>query len=404
MPATSGIVNAHGLVEALKQTPCDVAILVPSVVIELAQNPELLDYCAGHLDTIFYMGGDLPQALGDRVAAKLRLRCWWGQSEAGMPQQLIPPELGPGDWRYIRMHPDTGIVFDPVGGDMYEMVVRRNDTLPQATFAIHDLENLQEHRTKDLFQPHPTVPDAWCWRGRTDDIIVFLNGEKTNPVSMEQHIVAKHPELAAALVVGTNRVQAALLIEPAASQTGSGPLTTAEQAALIERVWPSVQEANLVAPAHAYVEKALILVTPPDRPFLRAGKGTVQRAASVNLYADEIEALYANVETVADEEDGDGRVDGSKTPAPLDTTDAASVARFIRKTVGDITGWTDAELGPEGAVPDDDDVSFFDHGMDSLIALRLIRALRSGLHRPNLELSTVYQNPTISQLTAAILT
>lgn len=83
-PAAVGIVNAHGLADALKHTPADVAILVPSVVADLAQNPKQLAYCAQHLQLILYIGGDLPQAIGDAVAHKIPLRCWWGASEVGI--------------------------------------------------------------------------------------------------------------------------------------------------------------------------------------------------------------------------------------------------------------------------------------------------------------------------------
>lgn len=64
--AAAAIPTAEGLVDALKKTPADIAILVPSVVAELAQNPSLLEYCAEHLELILYIGGDLPQAIGDR--------------------------------------------------------------------------------------------------------------------------------------------------------------------------------------------------------------------------------------------------------------------------------------------------------------------------------------------------
>lgn len=211
---------------------------------------------------------------------------------------------------------------------------------------------------------------------------VFLNGEKTNPVSMEQHVVASNAELAGALITGAQRFQAALIIEPAAKDT----LSTADAAALIERIWPSIQQANSVAPAHARVEKALILITKSDRPFLRAGKGTIQRAGSLALYADDLSSLYANAEVVADDDD-------VAAGPSMDPSNAEAVVRFVRETVQTVTGW-DEHYGS---------TSFFDQGMDSLQALQLTRALRRSLQRPELGLPTVYNNPTISQLTAAIL-
>lgn len=353
---------------------------------ELAQSPELLTYCASHLELILYIGGDLPQATGDLIATKMQIRCWWGASECGIPHQLVPDglDLAAGDWRYIRFHPSVGAMFDPVTEDTYELVMRHDDTLPQTCFSIRGQENLAEYRTKDLFTRHPTVEDAWCWRARSDDIIVFLNGEKTNPVSMEQYIVAKNPELRGALVVGAQRFQAALLIDTAV--TSSKPLSTSQQAALIEKIWPSVQEANGVAPAHARVDKSLILITSPDRPFIRAGKGTIQRGASLAQYTAEINALYTNADVDVNDE--------TVSPNSLASNKPGDVARFIRDTVKAVTGRAEV---------DGDSASFFERGMDSLQGLQLTRALRRGLHRPDLGLSTIYNNPTVSKLTATIL-
>lgn len=385
-PAAVGIVTAHGLAEALKHTPAEIAILVPSVVADLAQNPDQLAYCASHLSLILYIGGDLPQAIGDVVAAQIPLRCWWGASEVGIPHQLIPRGLGPSDWRYIRFHPSVGAAFNPVSEGTYELVIRQDKALPQTAFSIRSQEQLDEYRTKDLFQAHPTIPDAWCWRARADDIIVFLNGEKTNPVSMEQHVVASNPELSGALVIGTQRFQAALLIDPVALNQ-HGPLSTSEQAALIERVWPSVQEANAVAPAHARVEKSLILVV--DRPLIRAGKGTIQRATSIKQYTAQIETLYTNADLAMEDEHG-------RDETSLNLTDTESVTRFIRESVCAVTEWPYSHQAYATG-------TFFEHGMDSLMALRLIRLLRRGLHRPDLGLSTIYSNPTVDQLSMALL-
>ncbi|KAL2282818.1 hypothetical protein FJTKL_10424 [Diaporthe vaccinii] len=395
-PAAVGIVTAQGLVEALEQTPADIAVLVPSVVAELSQDPELLSLCAKYLQLILYIGGDLPQGIGDRVAAQIPLRCWWGASECGIPHQLIPPSLGPNDWRYIQFHPSVGAVFDPVADGIYELVIQRDENLPQVCFSIRGQEGLGEYRTKDLFQPHPSVPDAWCWRARADDIIVFLNGEKTNPVSMEHHVVSQNPHaVRGALVIGTQRFQAAMLIE--ATAVGNEPLDTTQQAELIERIWPSIREANKEAPAHARVEKALILILPG--PLLRAGKGTIQRAASIGQYRSNIDALYANAD-VSNGEDDEGQ---GATASSIDMADPESVKRFISESVGTVTGWSSSEVVLEtDRGQEHDTATFFDRGMDSLMALQLLRILRRGLHRHDLGLSTIYSNPTISQLQAAI--
>ncbi|KAK7745063.1 putative NRPS-like protein biosynthetic cluster [Cytospora paraplurivora] len=378
-PVAAAIPTAQAVVDALKKSPADVGLLVPSVVAELGQS-------------ILYIGGDLPQDLGSSVASKVYLRSLWGATETGIVPQLLPSALLPSSssardlWRYVKIHPTVGAIFDQVTDDgIYELVVRRDEALAdtQPVFTVAGLEQAEEYRTKDLFERHPSIDDLWCWRARADDIIVFLNGEKTNPISMEQHIVHQNPELNGALVIGAQRFQAALLIEP----VSDSPLTTAEQAALIERVWPSVEEANRSAPAHARVEKSFILVVPADRRLIRAPKGTFLRGPSISQYTAEIDKLYGNADVVADDED-----DGTGE-AVLHTTGLDGITSLLRQQVRAVTGWSNLN----------ENDSLFDQGMDSLQGLQLTRALRRSFRRPDLALSTIYNNPTVSQLAAAIV-
>jgi hypothetical protein len=51
-----------------------------------------------------------------------------------------------------------------------------------------------EYRTKDLFTLYPTLSDYWICYGYTDDIIIFSNIEKLNPVTIEA-IVMGHPKV-----------------------------------------------------------------------------------------------------------------------------------------------------------------------------------------------------------------
>lgn len=126
------------------------------------------------------------------------------------------------------------------------------------------------------------------------DIIVFSNGEKLNPVTIEE-IVSDHPELRGALVAGQGRFQPSLLLEPV-----THPETEDEAKALIDRVWPLVVSANKETVAHGQIGREFIRLSSPEKPFLRAGKGTIQRAATLKLYKDEIDELYENAGQVSD--------------------------------------------------------------------------------------------------------
>ncbi|KAJ8067956.1 hypothetical protein OCU04_003538 [Sclerotinia nivalis] len=383
-PTSGAIPSAKGLVEGLQKTPADIAFIVPSIVSELSQSPDLLDYCAEHLELIIYCGGDLPQATGDIVASKIRLVNQFGATELGLTNSIHRNgDYNREDWKYIEVHPDVGADFRPVINETHELTMIRNSKLEkqQPTFTM--FPQSEEYASRDLFTPHPTKPNLWKWHARADDIIVFLNGEKTNPVSMEQHIVARNPEVQAALVMGAQRFQASLLIDPV---NGDAELSTAQRAALIEKIWPSVEEANQKCPAHAKVAKTHIFFTNPKKRMLIAGKGTVQRAGTLQLYQQELDALYADADNMATEFDGENSAD-------INLDDPSTVSEFLKEVVLSVTSWTHLDINED----------FFARGMDSLQALTAVRKLRRGLGITSIASSTLYTNPSIAQLTSAVL-
>lgn len=87
---------------------------------------------------------------------------------------------------------------------MFEQVIVRKDKKPGLQGFFYTFPDDKEYYTKDLYKPHPSLPNHWIYYGRADNIIVFNNGEKLNPITIEE-IVADHPKLKGALVVGTNK-------------------------------------------------------------------------------------------------------------------------------------------------------------------------------------------------------
>ena len=57
---------------------------------------------------------------------------------------------------------------------------------------------------------------------------------------------------------------------------------------------PIVEEANRIAPTFARLYKEMIIVTDPKKPLPRAAKGTIIRPQTLQLYAEEIDKLYAS--------------------------------------------------------------------------------------------------------------
>ncbi|KAJ5727271.1 NRPS-like enzyme [Penicillium malachiteum] len=384
MPTSGSLPTAAGLVAARKQTPFDWALVVPSIVLELAQDPELLDYCTTHLEYIVYGGGDLPQAIGNKVAAKIPLMNGYGASELGIMNVIHTPDRDPlEDWRYLQFNPELGVELRHVSGEEYEAVVVRTPARQAYQFPFTIFPDRQEYHTNDLMVCHPTKPNLWRPSGRLDDVIVFLNGEKTNPISFEQEIVSAHPEVTGCLVVGAQRFQASLIIELA----GSKDLSVNERAEMIEKLWPSIEEANIPTPAHARIAKSHIIFTSPEKPILRAGKGTVQRAGTLILYAQEIENMYADADKLAE-------LDANHQDGPGGVDDAAKVAEYIKTSILAITGWNPESFNNEH--------NWFNLGLDSLQAITATRVLKRGLNLQSLTPNVIYLNPTVVRLTQAL--
>ena len=379
MPSTGEEVG-----KALKCVKADAAFLAPSQVEEVGKNPELLHELSTTIDTIYFAGGAVPKSIGDVVASKIRLASLYGSSEMGQGAQLRAISPAPDeDWSYLRWNTDLqGIEFREEAQGLYQMIVVKDPERAdfQAPFTI--FPNLTEFATKDLFSPHPSILGLWRHAGRSDDVIVLLNGEKTNPVTMEGQI-SSHPKVRSALIAGDRRLQTALLIE----LVDGPPLTAQGRAELIEELWHGISIANLESPAHACVTKDRILFVKPDKPMIRAGKGTVVRQATLKAYAKEIDALYEEHHSlVSPLPDRWGNQD-------INTSDSDCLSNFVIQVVKDATGWT--SLG------ENDD--FFKAGMDSLQAIQLTRHLKARLASLDIIVNMIYRCPSVSALTQAIM-
>ena len=177
------------------------------------------------------------------------------------------------------------------------------------------------------------------------------------------------------MVLGDQRLEAALLIEPS---TGCH-MSVKDRAELLERVWPSIEAANVECPAHAKISKSLVMFTVPSKPMVRAGKGTIIRRATTELYADEITQLYSDADQLA----GETKLTSLERDYAINY--AESLQEYVRKAVLGVMGW--------GSMEQNED--FFSLGMDSLQALRLVREMRLIC---SIGPSTIYTNPTITLL------
>ena len=356
----------------------DSAFLAPSTIEDISKSPKLLGEVSSKLDLLFWSGGNLPKSAGDIVASRMHLYSCYGSSEYGAwPELREKGEWPKQDWNYFRLHPELGAKFRHRGHDMFELVLPRNRNNERLLTPFLHFPDLRAYPTNDLFTPHPTKPDFWHYRGRNDDIIVFLNGEKTNPISFEG-VVSSHPEVSAALMVGSQRMEAALIVELAG---GAKSLSTEQRAQTLDRIWPKIEEANRSCPAHARIDQTHVLFA--DVPFLRAGKGTVQRKPTLQQYASRIDGLYNDAEKTVP---ASGNT--QKQGLTGNTDDNIQVIVNIVKDITNnpnVTGTSD----------------LFGLGMDSVHVLQVTRKLREAF-ACSVSPATVYLNTTPASLEAAI--
>lgn len=345
----------------------------PTVIEQLLEIPGGFEQAA-ELDFIMYTGGPLAPAAGDKLSQVTDLCQLYGSTESGTQVTLIPDRK---TWQYFEWHPHLINEMEPLGDGTFEMVIHKNPDLLWLRQIYHTFPELNTYRTNDLFVQHPENPKLWKFHGRRDDVIVLSNGEKFNPVIMES-IISGDSLLQGALIAGMARSQAALIVEPRPNHG----LSNEE---VVRRIWPTVQKGNLEGPAHGRIFPSKIIVASPDKPFIRAGKGTVIRRHNIMQFEEEIEKVYDG--------SGEPRRDVSKLKLPLDVNDCKA---FLK-------GYSVDFLVTGDAITDQTDL--FNAGLDSLQTSELTAHIKAWLNtnpkaaaKVKVSTKTIYENPTIESL------
>ncbi|KAK1976536.1 thioester reductase domain-containing protein [Colletotrichum cereale] len=382
----------QAVIDAVEHARVDNALLPPAILEEMSGMPEGVA-ALRKLKRVHFGGGNISREAGGRltkegvVLSSIIAFTEYVFSAAPLPYFFQKdPEL----WQWFVIDSEKlGVDWRPVSGedeDVYEQVLvrggkGRGPNRFQGIF--HTFPDLDEYNTKDMYRRHPTEPDLWTYHGRSDNIVVFSNGEKLNPVTIED-MVTGHPRVKGAVVAGAMRFQPLLVLEPAE------PVASEDEAErLVDDVWPLVVRANKETVAHGQIGRAFIGVAKPDKPFPRAGKGTIQRPLALKLYKDEIDEWYARAE------DGAGslsvHIDVSSQQAMID-----SIERLFQHTLG------------SRALSADSD--FFGAGIDSMQVINASRLLRKGLEAAGATVSAdaiatrvIYAHPTPRQLAAYLM-
>ena len=305
-----------------------------------------------------------------------------GSSEVGFCPLL---HKDPEDWIYFHFDPRwKGNEFREVGAGLYKQVFTRHDSTDPFHWSFYTFPDRSEYSMNDVYSKHPSKPDLWLYEGRSDDVIVFSNGEKFNPNDMEATL-RSCPGISGALVVGQGRFEAATLLE----LKENIPDTDGARRNVLDNLSPFIAKVNERAPAYAKLDLDHLVFMKASKPMLRTDKGTVKRRATNQAYKEEIDQLYVNVA-------GFGH---SSAAVQLNPRDQDALRIGIRDMLTEMEGL--------GKITSEQDL--FAAGMDSLQVMNLVRQLRSSFREYDggalahlVSPRTIYSSPTVFKLTTAI--
>ncbi|KAH8891568.1 acetyl-CoA synthetase-like protein [Thozetella sp. PMI_491] len=319
------------------------------------------------LKVVMYGGSACPDELGDLLVSRgVNLVSHYGATEVG---QLMTSFRGPGDryWNYVRETDKLApyLRWIPRGPNLFECAVTEGW---QSKVATNQPDG--SYNTKDLFEPHPTIPGAWKYIARLDDTIVLVNGEKFNPVQMEG-AVRSNPLVAETVVFGAGRPSLGLLVVPSPSTEG---LSNDE---IVDALWPTVEVANRSVEAYAKVSKGMITLLPQECQYPRTDKGSIIRQAFYKNFAKEIDATYDRADSASD----DVRV-----------MEVEELKTFLRAALSRVLG---------SDIPADDTADFFSFGVDSLQAIQMRSEILKNVDVAGHKLghNVVFDYPSVQRLT-----
>ncbi|KAL2820799.1 hypothetical protein BDW59DRAFT_164493 [Aspergillus cavernicola] len=330
--------TGEALVDILAHIKADWAALAPLTLETISKNMSLLDTTGAKLDILVFSGGSLRRVFGDVISAKVKLLSFLGSSETG-PLQAIYRH------GYDFKSDWNYLQFPPEVGVSF-------DPCPARVYELVFNRTPETESYQAVFASYPDLSEF-----RTKDLFT------------------KHPTIPA-LMFGQQRFEAGLLIE----LIDRSLLSASDRVRVIQRLWPAIQAANQILPAYAQVTEAHICFTEPGKPVLRTLKNTIRRQAILELYTDKINQVYSDVEEM-----------WTSSSARYVMESLEAVQTLVREAL------QETKLGVIGMAED-----FFQHGMDSLQVLRLVRHLRLKIALGSITPSLVYLNPSIRALSSGL--
>ncbi|CAG8289918.1 unnamed protein product [Penicillium salamii] len=346
----------------------EVLYAVPYALKLLSESEQGLKILA-RLELVMFGGSSCPKPIGDTLVQNgVRLVSHYGTTETG---QLMTSfrDRSDLDWDYVRPSPSLlpYLRWEEQSAEIYELCVLEGWP---SKVASNRPDN--SYATKDLFEKHPTTPNAWRYYARQDDTLVLENGEKANPLVIEG-VARNNSNVAEAIAFGANKPRLGMFVVP----SDSCDKTNEE---LVDNIFPAIEKCNAESPAFAYMSRDMIHVLPSDASYRKTDKGTVIRSAFYRDYQSHIDQIY-DVEVPEGERICEG----------------AELIEFLRQQLLEVA----PTLQPASL---EEQTDIFSLGIDSLQSIRLRTMILKTLHLGGQKLSQnfVFENPSLQAMADAL--
>jgi acyl-CoA synthetase (AMP-forming)/AMP-acid ligase II/acyl carrier protein len=315
---------------------------VPYVLQLLEEDARGLNYLR-QMDIVGVGGAALPNEVGGRlVKGGVNVVSRFGSSECGFLMSSHRAYDKEQSWQFLRDNVGSGFLcFEPRDDGLSELVV-----LPSWPHRAKTNREDGSFATADLFEPHPSIPNAWRYHSRADSQLTLITGKKFDPAPLEGAL-ADSPLVADALIFGNYQPYPGVLLFR--SQEGKD-MSDDE---IVEKLWPMLDQLNARSQDHARIARDTVRPMPwQAEPLEKSSKGTLIRKKVEARFAKDIEAAYAEKEV-----DGADRV--------TDEEIEGRVLEIVELTLG-----RSEKL--------DRNTDLFSYGVDSIAAMR-IRGRLQGL-------------------------
>jgi acyl carrier protein len=138
----------------------------------------------------------------------------------------------------------------------------------------------------DILLEDPPQSGQYMILGRQDDTLVHINGEKTNPLPMED-IIRCSSLVKQVAIVGHNQFCTAALI-----QLDVDEMANYDSNRIEATIWEIIEKVNKQAPSHSHLSRGLIEILPVHRTLPVTDKGNLMRRRVTQEYSTLITTMY----------------------------------------------------------------------------------------------------------------